>query len=263
MKIAIAIDKQPEKKEKESTRIIFLLDRSTSMNSMREEAVSGFNQYLESQQKIEGKAKISLFFFDSKYQPVYESVDVKKAPQIICGTMGAHTAKGPYVYQPQGMTSLYDYIHDTIMKFKDTAKKGERTIFAILTDGDDTSSQRHNYNTVQAAIKEVQDAMKWEILFLGANMNAKNFASSVGIKLSNVAQFDATKKGMADAIGTMSFASSYIRGDAGTRTMANSLGAVGGAAGAAGDDIDITVAYNAMSTGKVKTDTKKDTKDPK
>jgi Mg-chelatase subunit ChlD len=46
MKIAIAIDKQPEKKEKESTRIIFLLDRSTSMNSMREEAVSGFNHYI-------------------------------------------------------------------------------------------------------------------------------------------------------------------------------------------------------------------------
>lgn len=241
----ITVDKQPT----ESTRIIFLLDRSTSMSRIREEAVSGFNQYLKEQQESEGFAKISLIFFDSSYHVLYDNLDVKNAPSIFCGPINGDAIKSPYVYVPQGMTSLYDYIHETIMRYKGTAKTGEKTIFAILTDGEDTSSQKHNYQTVQSAIKEVQDGMGWEILFLGANMNAKAFAASVGIKLSNVAQFDVSN--IEAAIGTMSFASNYYRGDSKTILRASS-------AGVAGQSLDMTATYNSMCSGDLKEDNEED-----
>lgn len=254
----IAVDKQPDQITPKATRIIFLLDRSSSMERMKEEAVSGYNQYLTNQQKVEGEASISLIFFDSSAQTVYENAPVVCAKPIVLGSdyRGAlhymNPLRGikeqmynPLEYTPQGMTSLFDTIHATIMRFKDTTKPDVKTIFAILTDGEDTSSRSHSYNSVQAAIKEVQDGMGWEVLFLGANMDASRFARNIGIKQSNVTQFDYTSKGVSDAINTMSFASSYHRGDLKARSVANATGAA-----LATGDLDLKAAYAAVASGK-------------
>lgn len=254
MIMKIAIDKQPD--QAKSTRIIFLLDRSSSMDCMKEEAVSGYNQYLANQQKVEGEASITLVFFDSQAQTVYENAPVKCAKPIVLGEslstywarMSSHVTstptQNPLAYQPQGMTSLFDTIHATIMRYKDSTKSDTKTIMAILTDGADTSSQFHRYDTVKAAIAEVQDGMGWEVLFLGANMNARGFANNVGIKASNVTQFDYTKKGVSDAINTMSFASSYYRGDSSVLRSAKAVGAA-----AASGDLNLQAAYAAVSSG--------------
>lgn len=243
-KINIAVDQQPNTPP---TRLIFLLDRSTSMNRMKEEAVSGYNEYLAGQKEAEGDAKITLIFFDSQYEVVYDQVDIKEAPQIFTQTPGIHNREhkienGKHGYFPQGMTSLYDYIHLAISSYKETALPNQKTIVTILTDGEDTSSHFHSYNDVNRLINQVQNELRWEVMFLGANMNARAFAQRVGIKLGNVAQFDYTSKGVGDALKTMNVATSYARGDSKARGFVASA-----CAGSDSGDINMASLYSTIS----------------
>jgi uncharacterized protein YegL len=246
-KINIAVDQQPS--QHPPTRLIFLLDRSTSMQRMKEEAVSGFNEYLKGQQAAEGEAKLTLIFFDDKYKVVYDQVNVKQA-QPIFAKMGTYhptfsTAQQDDVlgYEPQGMTSLFDYIHLSISSYQETSLPNQKTIVTILTDGEDTSSKFHSYASVNSLIRKVQDELQWEVMFLGANMNAKAFAQQVGIKLSNVTQFDYSSKGIGDILRTVNIATSYLRGDG----LARSFVASAGAAAAGSGDVNMSTLYSTVA----------------
>ena len=61
---------------KHYTEIAFVLDRSGSMESCREAAITGFNKFLSEQQLTEGLAKLTLILFDDEYLRIVESVPV-------------------------------------------------------------------------------------------------------------------------------------------------------------------------------------------
>ena len=65
-----------------TTHIICILDRSTSMRRHQDEVIRNFNQFLEEQQSVEGKAKLTLALFDSGYELVYDKVDIHKAKPL-------------------------------------------------------------------------------------------------------------------------------------------------------------------------------------
>ncbi len=48
---------------KNLTEIAFILDRSGSMASVTEAAITGFNEFLRDQQKVEGQARLTLVLF--------------------------------------------------------------------------------------------------------------------------------------------------------------------------------------------------------
>ncbi len=52
---------------KNLTEIAFILDRSGSMASVTEAAITGFNEFLRDQQKAEGQARLTLVLFDNEY----------------------------------------------------------------------------------------------------------------------------------------------------------------------------------------------------
>tara|TARA_B100001964_G_scaffold97878_1_gene109470 strand:+ start:244 stop:426 length:183 start_codon:yes stop_codon:yes gene_type:complete len=49
-------------------KIISLVDRSGSMQSILDDAIGGFNTFLAAQQRQPGEAKLSLILFDDEYQ---------------------------------------------------------------------------------------------------------------------------------------------------------------------------------------------------
>jgi Mg-chelatase subunit ChlD len=49
------------------TEIVFVLDRSGSMQAMVEPAISGFNRLLREQQQVPGHARFTLVLFDDQY----------------------------------------------------------------------------------------------------------------------------------------------------------------------------------------------------
>ena len=49
-------------------KIISLVDRSGSMQSILDDAIGGFNTFLTAQQRQPGEAELSLILFDDEYQ---------------------------------------------------------------------------------------------------------------------------------------------------------------------------------------------------
>ena len=63
---------------KSHTEIVFLLDRSGSMESMVEPAISGFNRLLREQQQVPGHARFTLVLFDDQYEVPFQSVPISE-----------------------------------------------------------------------------------------------------------------------------------------------------------------------------------------
>jgi uncharacterized protein YegL len=81
----------------------FVLDRSGSMNTMKDEAIGGINAFLESQQKLPGEARLTLVLFDHEYIVVHDGVPIKEVPPL-----------DNHSYVPRGTTALLDAIGRTI-----------------------------------------------------------------------------------------------------------------------------------------------------
>jgi len=130
--------------------IIFLLDRSGSMATIRDDTIGGFNSFIESQ----AGGTMSLYLFDHELTTVYEKVPIEKVEKLTTET-----------FVPRGSTALLDALgHVLKMEFAD-----KRTV-VILTDGEENAS--HKYT--RAHVKDLIDMRKmrdgWDFVYLGANV---------------------------------------------------------------------------------------------
>ncbi len=188
-------------KKQSKTKLIFIADRSGSMDSMAKEVIGGFNAFVATQKEQAGEASLTYIQFDNEYEVVHEALPIKDVPQLTS-----------LVYSPRGMTALYDTVGRAITEGLKNAKEGDLTVMNIITDGQENASKEYSYETVKTLIKLAQDAFGWEIVFLGANMDARAYAGDLGIKGKNIATFDASSLGATAAINTMNYASTSYRG---------------------------------------------------
>jgi hypothetical protein len=197
----------PKKKSKKTTptnaRIFFILDRSGSMTSIKDETIGGFNAFLAGQKEVPGKVTVSLVQFDHEYLVVHDNVPLESVPDLDRNS-----------FVPRGYTALYDAVGRTINSFKDDNPEDTKTIVAILTDGQENASKEYNYAGVKQLISQVEADHGWEVLFLGTNMDAGVVGTMMGIKASNSVTFDYTKTGTIDAMASVNFATSSMRGAA-------------------------------------------------
>ncbi len=153
-----------------TTHIICILDRSTSMGGQQDEVIRNFNKFLEEQQAVEGKAKMTLALFDSGYELLYDKVKLQDAKPLTRET-----------FKIQGSTAMNDAIGKTLSRLMNKKK----AIVLIHTDGDENSSVKYS----QGAVKELVDTLKkkWEFIFVGGDINAKQTGSNLGfIRTANV-----------------------------------------------------------------------------
>jgi hypothetical protein len=184
------------------TRLIVVLDRSGSMTGIKDEAIGGYNAFTDGQKKVEGEASITLVLFDSYIETVYENLNLKEVP-VLDGN----------VYVPRAMTALYDAIGVTITKYLATPTDANtKTILAILTDGDENSSKEYTGAAVAKLIKQVETENKWDVLFLGANIDVASIAKDLNIQSGKFAAFAASSKGIADTFASVNAVTSMYRG---------------------------------------------------
>ena len=166
------------------TEIVFILDRSGSMESMVEPAISGFNRLLREQQKVSGSARFTLVLFDDLYEIPVLSVPIIEVVELDTST-----------YVPRGSTALLDAIGRTIddlgEKLAGTPEEDRpgQVIVAILTDGFENASTRHTWADVAARIRHQTEVYGWRFLFLGANQDAIATASQLGIGAADSSNF--------------------------------------------------------------------------
>lgn len=185
-------------------RLIFVLDRSGSMQSIQNEAIGGFNAFVEAQKKVEGEATLSLIIFDNIIDTIHKDVPLNEVPILT-----------NQVFIPRGMTAMNDAIGVTITQcLSETAEVGVKTIMAVLTDGQENSSKEFTGKMVGDLIKRAESEYGWEVLFLGANIDVNAVASSINVSSNKFATFEATAKGAMDSYDAFSNVTSMYRSGA-------------------------------------------------
>ena len=123
----------------EYSEIICVIDRSGSMHSIREDAIGGFNVFLEDQKAVPGEAFLTLVQFDHEYVVTIEAMDIKEVSHLTHKT-----------YEPRGSTALLDAIGKSIASTKklidglsENARPKE-VIFVIITDGGENASKKYS-----------------------------------------------------------------------------------------------------------------------
>lgn len=181
------------------TEIAFILDRSDSMNSELEAAISGFNKFLRDQKDTPGEARFTLVLFDDQYEVPCASIPISEVVELDDTT-----------FVPRGTTALLDAIGRTVdelalrIEIMPATKRPQQVIVAILTDGYENASYKFTYHDIADKIARQRDNHNWQFFFLGATQDSIASASRINIDASDAALFAATAKGFQTTAGAMS-----------------------------------------------------------
>jgi uncharacterized protein YegL len=187
------------------TELICILDRSGSMHSIKEDAIGGFNSFLESQRNVPGTASVTLVLFDDVYEKIYNNVDLSVVNNLTEET-----------FQPRGTTALLDAIGKTINsvgeRLNNTAEndRPEKVMICILTDGYENCSHEFTKERISEMISHQRNVYSWEFAFLAANQDAFTTADSLNISKQYTSNFVATGDGTQQVFRDLNlYASSY------------------------------------------------------
>lgn len=181
------------------SEIILVLDRSGSMASIKTDMEGGLKSFIEKQRLDPGECLVSLFQFDTVYEPVFQTIPVKDVKDI--------------VLVPRGGTALHDAVGNTINtvgnRLKNTleADRPGLVVFVVITDGEENSSREFDGAKIKEMVKHQTDKYQWQFIFLGANQDAVLSGSSIGMKAGSSLSYAANSKGVAASLSTVS---SYV-----------------------------------------------------
>ncbi|MGL4650756.1 MAG: vWA domain-containing protein, partial [Caldilineaceae bacterium] len=140
--------------KKDYTHLTVILDRSGSMESIREDVIGGFNALLREQQATEGLATLTLVQFDT--QNPYEVIHAFTLVQAVSPLSHA-------TYAPRASTPLLDAIGRGIKDLEQQLvamkadNRPEHVMMVIITDGMENASREFSAERVRAMIAEKQE----------------------------------------------------------------------------------------------------------
>ena len=173
-----------------TTELVFILDRSGSMEGLEKDTIGGFNSMIEKQKKQEGECYVSTVLFDDVSEVLHDRVKLDDVPRM--------TERD---YTVRGCTALIDTIGDAIRHIGNIHKYAreedvpEHTMFVITTDGYKNASYRYTSEQVKKMIKRQKEKHGWEFLFIGANIDAVETAKRYGIDENRAVNYNADEKG--------------------------------------------------------------------
>ena len=192
--------------KKNLTEMVFVLDKSGSMQGLEKDTIGGFNSMIERQKKEEGEALVSTVLFSDSSTVIHDRVDIRRVEPL--------TGRQYFV---GGCTALIDAIGGAIHHIGNVHKYAreedvpEHTIFVITTDGMENASHRYSSDQVKAMVKRQKEKYGWEFLFLGANIDAVETAARFGIMEDRAVTFHNDPQGQQLNYWVVSEAMSCLR----------------------------------------------------
>jgi len=163
------------------------------MGNIIDASIESFNKFIVDQRELPGRANVSLFLFDDKFDEIHLNTPLHKFPLITHRT-----------YTPRGMTAMNDAIGKVFTEYTFDADK---TIVIILTDGMENCSQK--FTTSQ--IKELIQGTKAEVIYLAANQDAFKVGAQYGFDPAMTVQFDSNPTDTTRVYGNMSSSVAGLR----------------------------------------------------
>jgi uncharacterized protein YegL len=172
------------------TSITFLLDKSGSMEAIRDDTIGALNAYLAELKRDSAGIQLSLVLFDSiSVEKIYVNRPLAEVPPL-----------DRKVYVPHGCTPLIDAAYKGI-KAVEKATEGDadtKVVICIQTDGQENASREHTWEELNAIIKE-KTAAGWQFNFMGASIDAYQQASRMGIGVGQTMSYDSQNAGATQA----------------------------------------------------------------
>lgn len=174
------------------TELVFILDRSGSMNGLEKDTIGGFNAMIEKQKREAGQALVSTVLFDNESVVIHDRLPLDKVPPLT-----------EREYCTRGCTALLDAVGGAIRHIGNIHKYArredvpEKTLFIITTDGYENASKRYDYEKVRRMIQHEKEKYGWEFLFLGANIDAAAEAKRFGISADRAVNYKCDEAGTA------------------------------------------------------------------
>ena len=175
---------------KDLTELVFILDRSGSMQPLISDTIGGFAHVMEQNRSLPGECMVTTLLFNEAVSVLHDHLPIRAIPAL--------TKKD---YQPGGMTALLDAIGagiekmDGILAHTAESERAENVQFVIITDGLENDSRTYSLSRIRQMIS-ARKVLGWDFLFLGANIDAIEVAGSMGISS------DRAVEAMGDQAGT-------------------------------------------------------------
>lgn len=183
------------------THISVILDRTGSMESIRDDTIGGFNAFLNAQKTEPGLATLTLVQFDSQdpYEIVHQFRPIANVPELTRQT-----------FVPRASTPLLDAIgrgiNDLEKNLADMAEddKPSRVVMVIITDGHENASREFRKDQIEKMIGEKQEKLAWQFVFLSADLAAIGDALASGMRAASILAHDKDRHGTNAAWASLS-----------------------------------------------------------
>ena len=169
--------------KKKRTELVFILDKSGSMSGLETDSIGGYNSMLAQQRALTDDCLITTVLFDNECLLLHDRLNLTKVKDM--------THKD---YLVGGSTALLDAIGQTIQHMSQV-KDARNVLFVIITDGQENASRQFTVQTVKRLLEQQKEAKGWEFIFLGANIDAVETASRIGISPDHAADFLSDSEG--------------------------------------------------------------------
>lgn len=173
------------------TELVFIIDKSGSMEGLESDTIGGFNSTIKKQKKDkESKAYVTTILFNSTFEMIHDRVELSKINLMKESD-----------YEVGGSTALLDAVGETIDHIKNIHKYARpedvpsKTLFVIITDGMENASRKYIRSQIKSMISAMREENKWEFIFLGANIEAEEVAESYGILRDRSVNYHSDKRG--------------------------------------------------------------------
>ena len=189
--------------------IVVVLDRSGSMDPIAKDMMGGFDRFIAEQKLVPGECRVSLYQFDTVFEPVYEARELREVP--------------PCVLVARGSTALLDAVGRTI-RITGTRLAGMREperpskiVFFIITDGHENASREYTLPAVREMIEHQRSRYQWQFVYLGTEQDTFERAAELGVLRGQTFTYVPSGPGAQAMYASVAFANNAFR--AGSVTM--------------------------------------------
>jgi hypothetical protein len=191
------------------THITVILDRTGSMQPIRDDIIGGFNAFLHDQRDAGGEATLTLVQFDSQdpFEVVHDFLPLKSAPDLT-----------PETYVPRASTPLLDalgrginHLQESLWSFPEDGRP-EKVLMLVITDGLENASREFSLDHVRKMIAD-RTSDGWSFVFLSADLEAISEACRLGFEPEAVMGFDRYGQGFGNAMACVSTGLRRVRGN--------------------------------------------------
>lgn len=180
------------------THILFILDRSGSMQTIHADVVGGFNAFLASQQGAEGTADLTLVQFDTHIETVMDGVDIRAVSPLTHGD-----------FEPRGSTALFDAMGTSMdalgrqLAARAETDRPENVVVAVMTDGEENASREYTFERIQTMIEHQRSYYNWEIVFLASELSTHTLSRRMGVAQDKSVRWSKSPAGVSAAFIAM------------------------------------------------------------